>query len=78
MKTMENYLQNQVSSLSKDNKQIQELLDRKTETLEQEQQAHYKTKSTLEAQLQESKQKLASAKEDLERESKRNEGVKLV
>ena len=72
MKTMENYLQSQISSLSKDNTRVQELLDRKTETLEQEQQAHYKTKSSLQAELQDSKEKLASAKEDLDREGKRS------
>ena len=69
---MENYLQSQISSLSKDNTRVQELLDRKTETLEQEQQAHYKTKSSLQAELQDSKEKQASAKEDLDRESKRS------
>ena len=47
MKTMENYLQSQVSNLSKDNTRIQELLDRKTESLEQEQQAYYNTKNSL-------------------------------
>ena len=41
-------------------------------TLEQEQQAHYKTKSSLQADLQDSKEKLASAKEDLDRVGKRS------
>ena len=76
MKTMENYLQEQVSNLTKDGHRVQELLDRKTETLEQEKQAHYKTKSTLEAQLQTVKEKLAYAKEEQERDSKRSDSVR--
>ena len=67
LKTIETYLQSQVNTLKGENAKLAELLDRKTESLDREREEHYKTKRTLEVELQSTKDKLANAVEDLER-----------
>ena len=69
MKTIEAYLQSQVYTLKGENSKISDLLDRKTESLEKEREEHYTTKSTLDAEVQTLKEKVAVAADELERES---------
>jgi hypothetical protein len=47
MKTVETYLQNQINTLKGENSKLNELLDRKTESLAKEVESHYTTKRTL-------------------------------
>lgn len=75
MKTIETYLQSQVNTLKGENAKLAELLDRKTESLDRERTAHYATKNALEVELQATKDKLANANDELERESKRSSNV---
>lgn len=63
MKTVESYLQNQVNTLKGENSKLSELLDRKTESLAKEVQDHYKTKRTLEADVQTQKDRLTNARD---------------
>ena len=65
LKTIETYLQSQVNTLKGENAKLAELLDRKTESLDREREEHYKTKRTLEVELQSTKDKLANVVEDL-------------
>lgn len=67
LKTIETYLQSQVNTLKGENAKLSELLDRKTESLDKEREEHYKTKRTLEVELQSVKDKLANTVDDLER-----------
>lgn len=77
MKSMETYLQSQINTLKGENLKLAELLDRKTESLDKERADHYKTKQSLEVDLQSVKDKLANALDDLERSSKRSDSVIL-
>jgi uncharacterized protein YdcH (DUF465 family) len=67
MKTIEAYLQSQVNTLKTENSKLSELIDRKTESLEQEREEHYNTKRTLDAEVQTLKEKLTNSKDELER-----------
>lgn len=67
MKTIEAYLQSQVNTLKTENNNLANLLDRKTESLEKERDDHYNTKRILEAETQTLKDKLANAKDELDR-----------
>lgn len=63
MKTIESYLQNQVNTLKGENSKLNDLLDRKTESLAKEVENHYSTKRSLDAEVQTLKDKLANAKD---------------
>lgn len=63
MKTVQNYLQNQINTLKGENSKLSELLDRKTESLAKEVEDHYTTRRTLEAEIQTQKDKLANARD---------------
>ena len=67
MKTIETYLQSQVNTLKGENSKLSELLDRKTESLEQEREDHYNTKKTLEEDVQSLKDKVANVQDELDR-----------
>lgn len=78
MKTIEAYLQSQVNTLKTENSKLGELIDRKTESLEKEREEHYNTKRTLDAEVQTLKERLTSAKDELERESQKSGSVFLM
>ena len=63
MKTVQNYLQNQINTLKGENSKLSELLDRKTESLAKEVEDHYTTRRNLEAEIQTQKDKLANARD---------------
>ena len=67
MKTIEAYLQSQVNTLKAENSRVSELLDRKTDSLEKEREEHYNTKKTFDSEVQTLKEKLTTAKDELER-----------
>lgn len=55
-----------------------ELLDRKTESLDKEREAHYSTKISLQNELQATKDKLENANDDLDRNSKKSDSVHIL
>lgn len=75
LNTIETYLQSQINTLKGENAKLAELLDRKTESLDKEREAHYNTKINLQNELQATKDKLENANDDIERNSKKSDSV---
>lgn len=75
LNTIETYLQSQINTLKGENAKLAELLDRKTESLDKEREAHYSTKISLQNELQATKDKLENANDDLDRNSKKSDSV---
>lgn len=68
-------MQSQINTLKGENAKLAELLDRKTDSLDKEREAHYSTKISLQNELQATKDKLENANDDLERTSNKSDSV---
>jgi chromosome segregation ATPase len=77
MRTIETYLQSQIDTLKKENTQLSELLEDKTKSLAKEKEDHSNINRALASEVQSLKDKLANARDDLERDSKKSGSVTI-